>query len=219
MAYRVTIPGSSGAEPAPSPPVGVSPSSAEVVIPVTPVTEPRPAARLAPRPETPIRNLIAEYRTVLTRLYELAALGPEADPAECRQLLQEQQRLHDDLGPEFARAVDRQHSRVWAAHHQRCPMCGLEGIYHDPETGETIALDIAALVRFTAGDLSPAAPGTPEAGPSGLRDRDGWLIALPGLGPRRVGPFSPCTECTRGTCATYGDRPLCLGCADAWGTS
>jgi hypothetical protein len=92
-------------------------------------------------------------------------------------------------------------------------------VFHDPATGETIALDIAAIVRFTAGEAVPlTAPETPEAAASGLRDRSGWLIALPGLGPRRVGPYAPCEKCGAGTFAVYGDRPLCLACADAWGT-
>jgi hypothetical protein len=89
-----------------------------------PLEERRAVLPLA-APDTPIRNLITDYRAVLTGLYELAALGPDADPAECGQLLQEQMRLHDELGPEFAEAVDRQHAGAWAARTQRCPSCGL----------------------------------------------------------------------------------------------
>jgi hypothetical protein len=40
-----------------------------------------------------------------------------------------------------------------------------------------------------------------------------WPDALPGLGHRSVGPFIACAECGAGTWARYGDRPLCLGCA------
>jgi hypothetical protein len=83
-------------------------------------------------------------------------------------------KLHDEIGPEFAAAIDRQHARDHAA----CE---------------------------------------PEAGPSGLRDTSGWLIALPGLGRRGVGPYTPCSRCAAGTFCVYGGRPLCLGCADAWG--
>jgi hypothetical protein len=40
-----------------------------------------------------------------------------------------------------------------------------------------------------------------------------WPDSLPRLGPRAVGPFTPCGDCGTGTWATYGGLSLCLGCA------
>lgn len=40
-----------------------------------------------------------------------------------------------------------------------------------------------------------------------------WPNEVPGLGPRRVQPFSLCAECGTGTWVAYGGRPLCLACA------
>jgi hypothetical protein len=42
-----------------------------------------------------------------------------------------------------------------------------------------------------------------------------WPDELPGLGPRRVGPFDPCVDCGRGSWARYGGAALCCGCAIA----
>lgn len=178
------------------------------------VTEVSPRGRDAEA--APTRDLLVEYRAVLTRLYELAGLGPDADPAECGPLLALQRTLADALGPAFARAVDRQYSRVWAAQRQQCPSCGAPGVYHDLDTGETIPIDLDTIVRWTA-HAPVTAHETPETGPSGLRDASGWLITLRHLGARRAGALAPCTECGAGTWCTYGDRPLCRPCADAWG--
>jgi hypothetical protein len=40
-----------------------------------------------------------------------------------------------------------------------------------------------------------------------------WPDTLPGLGPRRIGPFTPCSRCQGGTWVRFGDRALCLACA------
>jgi hypothetical protein len=63
----------------------------------------------------------------------------EVDAAEARVLLAELARLCDELGPEFASAVSRQHARAWSRTMNRCPWCGLVGVFHDPETGEETA--------------------------------------------------------------------------------
>ncbi len=40
-----------------------------------------------------------------------------------------------------------------------------------------------------------------------------WPAALPILGSRHVGPFTPCALCEAGTWARFGGTPLCLHCA------
>jgi hypothetical protein len=40
-----------------------------------------------------------------------------------------------------------------------------------------------------------------------------WPDTLAGLGPRRVGPFSPCSVCEAWSWVRFGDRVLCLACA------
>jgi hypothetical protein len=40
-----------------------------------------------------------------------------------------------------------------------------------------------------------------------------WPDCVPRLGPRAVGPFTPCGDCGAGSWAVYGGRPLCLPCA------
>jgi hypothetical protein len=181
-----------------------------------PLEERRAVLPLA-APDTPIRNLIADSR-LCSPAIRAGRPGPRRRPGRVPPAPQEQMRLHASW-PRIRCGRRRQYARAWAAQHQQCPSCGALGIYHDPATGETIALDIAALVRFTVGEAGPlVAPETPAAGASGLRDTSGWLVALAGLGARRAGPLSPCSECTAGTCAIYGDRPLCRACADAWGT-
>jgi hypothetical protein len=113
----------------------------------TPVTETAPhrsevvAPSLAEAPATPLRDLIAEYQHVLSRLW-LLNIPPAgaADVAEARTLLADQARLCDEIGPEFAAAISRQHARTWARAMGRCPWCGLAGAFHDPDNGEEIAL-------------------------------------------------------------------------------
>ncbi len=43
-----------------------------------------------------------------------------------------------------------------------------------------------------------------------------WPPALEGLGPRTVGPFTPCLLCPTGTWARFGALPLCVAHARAW---
>ena len=100
--------------------------------------------RVAP---PPVRDLVAEYCAVLGRLWLLNAPDSSrspharrADVAEARRLLAEQARLVDELGPEFAAAVSRQHARAWSQTMGRCPWCGLAGVFHDPATGGERAL-------------------------------------------------------------------------------
>ncbi len=140
---------------------------------------------------------IGAYQRILGRLWDLAGQGADADAGDCAALLQEQARLCDDLGPEFAAAVSRQAAREWAHREHRCPTCGDPGVYHDPETGEECPLGLA---------LRP-------------RDGSGWLLRLHSLGERRPCPLTPCDRCGDGTFSIYGDTPLCRPCSDARGTA
>jgi hypothetical protein len=47
-------------------------------------------------------------------------------------------------------------------------------------------------------------------------DVTGWPNALPGLGARRLAPFTPCSECGTGTFSVFGDTPICRSCALRW---
>lgn len=40
-----------------------------------------------------------------------------------------------------------------------------------------------------------------------------WPVAIEGLGPSRIGPFTPCDGCGSGTWRHYGASALCLACA------
>lgn len=40
-----------------------------------------------------------------------------------------------------------------------------------------------------------------------------WPDALPGLGPRTVGPFETCARCQAWSWVRYGEAVLCLACA------
>jgi hypothetical protein len=73
-----------------------------------------------------------------------------------------------------------------------------------------LSLDTIAQLLRLARPPKTNAGGRP--GPASLLR---WPSALAGLGGRRVGPFVPCADCSAGTWARYGDRPLCLGCANA----
>jgi hypothetical protein len=42
-----------------------------------------------------------------------------------------------------------------------------------------------------------------------------WPDAIPGLGPRGIGPFESCIGCGRGSWARYGTLVLCCPCAIA----
>jgi hypothetical protein len=98
------------------------------------------------------RDMIAEYRAVLGRLWLLNTPSEHgrrarqdharhaADLEDAGGLLAEAARLCDDLGPEVAFAISRRAAREWAAAAGRCPWCGMAGVYHDPDTGEESAL-------------------------------------------------------------------------------
>jgi hypothetical protein len=83
-------------------------------------------------------DLIAAYQRVLERLWYLAGQGPDANHRECAALLQEQARLCDELGAEWALTVSRQAARDWSAREGRCAYCAMPGIFHDPDTGEDL---------------------------------------------------------------------------------
>jgi hypothetical protein len=83
---------------------------------------------------------ITAYEATLGRLWALNLAGAATDPEEIKHLLDMQARQCDELGPEFASAVSRQASCDWARRERRCPFCGLEGVYHDPVSGEETAL-------------------------------------------------------------------------------
>jgi len=84
---------------------------------------------------------IAQYEAVLGRLWLLenqdtairSRHARSRDIEDARHLLAEQARLCDEIGPEFAAAISRQHARRWAEATQRCPYCGEEGVLHDAE--------------------------------------------------------------------------------------
>jgi hypothetical protein len=87
----------------------------------------------------PTRDLIADYREVLGRLWLLNIPGESRPPRahqtdvdDARRLLAEQARLCDELGPALASAVARQAARGWVTAMGRCPWCGESGPFHDP---------------------------------------------------------------------------------------
>ena len=97
-------------------------------------------------PTAPTRDLIADYREVLARLWLLNMpdeCGPprarQTDVDEARRLLAQQARLCDELGPGLASAVARQAARAWATAMRRCPWCGESGTFHDPARGGQVA--------------------------------------------------------------------------------
>jgi hypothetical protein len=93
-----------------------------------------------PHPVATTADLIASYELVLSRLWllnqpegvarsyrdgaDLARQAHEADREEARRLLDEQAKLCDELGPDFAEAVGRRHARFWAQMMKRDPWTG-----------------------------------------------------------------------------------------------
>jgi hypothetical protein len=74
---------------------------------------------------------------------------------------------------------------------------------------EVLAL-LTAAKRELGGEVvqvqpTPAEP-KPIGPPAGPED-------ISSLGPKRVGPFSPCTRCGRGAWVRYGEKVLCRSCA------
>jgi hypothetical protein len=74
----------------------------------------------------------ARYRAVARRVFYLAHLGPDTDPAEGDRLLGELAALTDDLGPARADAIRHEEARRWWAETGCCPWCGEPGAYHEP---------------------------------------------------------------------------------------
>jgi hypothetical protein len=87
---------------------------------------------------------MAEYRNILGQLWLLnipdAPRARQADLEDARRLRDEQAKLCDELGPAFAAAVSRKHAGAWARAMGRCPWCGMAGMFHDPESGQEMAL-------------------------------------------------------------------------------
>jgi hypothetical protein len=73
-----------------------------------------------------------------------------------------------------------------------------------PEVRQALTDRKAAILALLERDHQRAALGYAYAFP--------WPDALPGLGPRRVAAFTPCSTCQAGTWVMYGDVFLCLGC-------
>lgn len=65
-------------------------------------------------------------------------------------------------------------------------------------------------VELTAAAARPA--GTPSE-PAALSTGSGWPAAVQSLGPKCVGPFTPCSQCGIGTWVIYGEAPRCRACA------
>jgi hypothetical protein len=94
----------------------------------------------------PPRDLIVQYQRVLAQLWVLnipdSSGSPHAHAADledAKRLLAEQAKLCDEIGPEFAAAISRQHARFWARMMKRCPWCGEANVFHNPESGEETA--------------------------------------------------------------------------------
>lgn len=85
------------------------------------------AAVLTPdaKPETQhILRLVATYRQIVLRVYRLMAEGGLADLAEARLALQEEMRLHDDLGPRLTALIRGAAAEEYATLTGLCPLCG-----------------------------------------------------------------------------------------------
>jgi len=81
---------------------------------------------------------VPALRQALRAWYAMTA--GEADGAlptveQARALLSEIRRLWDDVGPAFARAVERQEARAYYRDTGRCPYCGEVAAFHDPDRG------------------------------------------------------------------------------------
>ena len=94
-------------------------------------------------PATPLPSLIAQYQSILGSLWLLniddeTVRSPHAHAADledAKHLLDQQARLHDELGDDMALAVSRRHAWTWAQMMKRCPWCGMPGRFHDPDGG------------------------------------------------------------------------------------
>jgi TubC N-terminal docking domain len=76
-----------------------------------------------------------------------------------------------------------------------------------PDLRAQLATHKASLLAILNGTANPGRLRSGYAQP--------WPDALPGIGPRRIGAFSPCVLCGVGSWARYGNIVLCLRCAQA----
>jgi len=85
-------------------------------------------ALLAPatKPETQrVLRLVADYRAVLLRLFALAAdAGGASVEARARVAVQDEMRLHDELGPALASMILSATEQEYAAATDSCAYCG-----------------------------------------------------------------------------------------------
>ena len=65
------------------------------------------------------------------------------------------------------------------------------------------------LLAYLHGRPEGTDPSVPRPAPAYAFS---WPDAVPALGTRHVGPFTPCHECAKGTWVIYGQTPLCLEC-------
>ncbi len=80
------------------------------------------------KPQTQhVLALVAAYRRVLRNLFAANARGPEADPSAVRAQVQEEMRLHDDLGPRLADLVFERIADEYERGTGLCAMCGEPG--------------------------------------------------------------------------------------------
>jgi hypothetical protein len=96
------------------------------------------AALLTPATKAQTRYIlgqIADYRGALLQIFALMAEGATADPAACRKAVQEEMRLHDDLGPRLAGLIRSETVGEYEAVTGRCAYCG--GIGHGRVAGDT----------------------------------------------------------------------------------
>lgn len=94
---------------------------------ILPEHRPRVAALLTPdaKPETQaVLRLVATYRRTVLDLFALNAEGGLADLTTARQLVQDEMRLHDDLGPRLAALIRGAAGEEYAARTGLCPLCG-----------------------------------------------------------------------------------------------
>jgi hypothetical protein len=85
------------------------------------------ASLVAPETKPQTQHLlrqVAEYRSILLHLFRLATAGPTAARHEIGQALQDEMRLHDDLGPRLARLILTAVEQEYHAATGLCAYCG-----------------------------------------------------------------------------------------------
>lgn len=94
---------------------------------VLPQHRPLVSALLEPATKAQTQHVlrqVADYRLVLLRIFALTAEGAAADPVGCRKAIQDEMRLHDDLGPRLATVIRVEIVAEYAARTGRCAYCG-----------------------------------------------------------------------------------------------